>query len=91
MPGCQRSREQKTVTAAPVLAGQRAAVAALPGLAREPECAAELTEIRVGGQAWSLEFEATGPASPGERPVARHLTEPRVAGGEGHGTGPKAI
>ncbi len=40
------------------------AVAALPGLAREPQCAAELTEIRVGGQGWwSLGFEATGPAS----------------------------
>ena len=40
------------------------AVVALPGLAREPECAAELTEIRADGQAWwSLGFEATGPAS----------------------------
>ena len=45
------------------LAGGRA-VAALPGLASEPQCAAELTEIRAGGQAWwSLGFEATGPAS----------------------------
>lgn len=40
------------------------AVAGIPDLAREPGCAAELTEIRADGQAWwSLGFEATGPAS----------------------------
>jgi hypothetical protein len=40
------------------------AVAAFPGLGREPQCAVELTEIRVGGRAWwSLGFEMTGPAS----------------------------
>ena len=39
------------------------AVPAVPGLTREPGCAAELTEIRMAGQAWwSLGFEATGPA-----------------------------
>jgi len=39
------------------------AVPAVPGLAGEPGCAAELTEIRMAGQAWwSLGFEAAGPA-----------------------------
>ena len=38
------------------------AVPAVPGLAEEPGCAAELTEIRMAGQAWwSLGFEAAGP------------------------------
>jgi hypothetical protein len=35
----------------------------LPGPGREPGCAVELTEIRMGGEAWwTLGFEATGPA-----------------------------
>jgi len=39
------------------------AVAGVPGPAGEPACAVELTEIRMGGQAWwPLGFEATGPA-----------------------------
>jgi len=37
---------------------------ALPGLAEESGCAVELTEIRMGGEAWwTLGFEATGPDS----------------------------
>ena len=39
------------------------AVAGGPGPAGEPGCTVELTEVRMGGQAWwSLGFEATGPA-----------------------------
>jgi hypothetical protein len=35
---------------------------ALPGLGEESVCAVELTEIRMGGEAWwTLGFEATGP------------------------------
>jgi hypothetical protein len=38
-------------------------VVAVPGLATEPGCAVELTEINAGtGVYWSLGFEATGPA-----------------------------
>jgi hypothetical protein len=38
-------------------------VARTPGLAEEPGCAAELTEVRTRGQDWwSLGFEATGPS-----------------------------
>ncbi len=37
-------------------------VARTPGLAQEPGCGAELTEVRMRGQDWwSLGFEATGP------------------------------
>jgi len=37
-------------------------VARVPGLAAEPGCAVELTEVRTRGQEWwSLGFEATGP------------------------------
>jgi len=44
------------------LAGERA-VTATPGRATEPVCAAELTDIHSGRQAWwSLGLEATGPA-----------------------------
>ena len=43
------------------LAGERAVTT--PGRATEPACAAELTEIHFGDQAWwSLGLEATGPA-----------------------------
>lgn len=39
------------------------ATVAVPGLAKEPGCAVELTEIRADGETWwSLGFEATGPA-----------------------------
>jgi hypothetical protein len=38
-------------------------VARTPGLAQEPGCGAELTEVRTRGQDWwSLGFEATGPS-----------------------------
>ena len=38
-------------------------LARVPGLADEPGCAVELTEVRTRGEAWwSLGFEATGPA-----------------------------
>ena len=38
-------------------------LARVPGLADEPGCAVELTELRTRGEAWwSLGFEATGPA-----------------------------
>ena len=38
--------------------------ARVAGLGEEPGCEVELTEVRVGGQAWwTLGFEATGPAS----------------------------
>jgi hypothetical protein len=38
-------------------------VARAPGLAAEPGCAVELTEVRTRGQEWwSLGFEATGPS-----------------------------
>ena len=37
-------------------------MARVPGLAAEPGCAVELTEVRTRGQEWwSLGFEATGP------------------------------
>ena len=45
------------------LPGSEGIVAAAPGLAGDPACAVELTEIRSGGEAWwSLGFEATGSA-----------------------------
>jgi hypothetical protein len=38
--------------------------AALPGLAEEPGCAVELTEVGIHGEAWwTVGFEAVGPAS----------------------------
>jgi hypothetical protein len=38
-------------------------MAGIPGRATEPSCAAELTEVSSGSEAWwSLGFEATGPA-----------------------------
>ncbi|HEY5988023.1 MAG TPA: hypothetical protein VIV12_16870 [Streptosporangiaceae bacterium] len=38
-------------------------LAAVPGLAKEPGCGVELTEVRTQGKVWwSLAFEATGPA-----------------------------
>ena len=38
--------------------------ACVPGPAGKPGCKVELTEVRLGGQAWwTLGFEATGPAS----------------------------
>lgn len=53
-------RKRRRVTRFRLASGR--VVAAVPGLAAEPGCAVELTEIRAVGQAWwSLGFEAAGP------------------------------
>ena len=45
-----------------VLAGQQVSLEPVPDPGDEPGCAAELTEVLMGGEAWwTLGFEATGP------------------------------
>jgi hypothetical protein len=52
-------RKKRRISVFPPVGGHGRA--ALPGLSREPGCAVELTEIRMGGEAWwTLGFEATG-------------------------------
>lgn len=60
-PGWRPVRKRRRISRFS-LAGGRIAAAAV-GLAGEPGCAVELTEVRTSGQDWwSLGFEATGPA-----------------------------
>jgi hypothetical protein len=55
-------RKKRRISVFPPFGGHGRA--ALPGLGEEPGCAVELTEIRMGGEAWwTLGFEALGPAS----------------------------
>jgi hypothetical protein len=61
-PGWRPVRKKRRISRFPLPAGQPAARGPQPG--GQPGCAAELTEIRTGGQDWwTLGFEATGPAA----------------------------
>ena len=53
-------RKKRRISVSPPVG--RPGRADLPGVGEEPGCAVELTEIRMGGEAWwTLGFEATGP------------------------------
>jgi len=55
-------RKKRRISAFPPAGGHGRA--GLPGPGGQPGCAVELTEIRMGGEAWwTLGFEAVGPAS----------------------------
>jgi hypothetical protein len=55
-------RKKRRISVFPPLGGR--GHPRLPGRREEPGCAVELTEIRMGGEAWwTLGLEATGPAS----------------------------
>ena len=62
-PGRPRPvRKRRRITRFPLASGPILAPA--PGLAGEPQCEVELTEVRTRGQDWwTLGFEATGPPS----------------------------
>ena len=60
--GWRPVRKRRRITRFPLASGP--IVAPAPGLAGEPQCEVELTEVRTRGQDWwTLGFEATGPPS----------------------------
>ena len=60
-PGWQPVRKRRRISRFPLASGPVTAPG--PGLAGQPRCAVELTEIRTRGQDWwTLGFETTGPA-----------------------------
>jgi hypothetical protein len=66
-------RKKRRISVSPPVG--RPGRAGIPGPGREPGCAVELTEIRMGGEAWwTLGFEATGPVA-----VLRHELEATTA------------